>query len=246
MPRGKISVRTLGSGPRLVLVHGGIGPELSWERQLPLAERHTLVIPSRRGYEPSPKAERQDFEADVQDLDGLIEPGDRLVGFSYGGLSASIVAGRRPEAIAALVLIEPPLFALARDDPGVQRMIDLSSRFTSGDTDEDPEAHWRFLAVAGIKRPRNEADARAIERLTRLARHLRSPLDAEPDLAAVKAAGVPSLAVSGEHEPALETICDLIAERTGGQRLRLAGSGHAVQRAPRFNQRLEAFLAEAG
>ena len=29
------------------------------------------------------------------------------------------------------------------------------------------------LAVAGIKRPRNEADARAIERLTRLARHLR-------------------------------------------------------------------------
>jgi pimeloyl-ACP methyl ester carboxylesterase len=243
---GEIAVRTLGTGPRLVLVHGGIGPELSWERQLPLAERHTLVIPWRRGYEPSPLAERQDFEADVEDLDALVEPGDRLVGFSYGGLSASIVAGRRADELSALVLIEPPLFSLAPDDPQVRPMLELSSRFTSGETENDPEAHWQFLAVAGIKRPRDEAEARDIERLTRMARHLRPPLDAHPNLDAIRQAGLPTLSVSGEHNPGIDRICDLITERAGGERLRLAGSRHAVQRAPGFNERLEAFLAATG
>jgi pimeloyl-ACP methyl ester carboxylesterase len=240
--RVELAVRIEGQGPRLVLVHGGIGPELSWERQLPLADRWTLVIPWRRGYGESPPVERQDWEADVDDLDALVEPGDRLVGFSYGGLSASIVAGRRAEELAALVLIEPPLFALAPDDPLVRPMIELSSRFTSGETADDPDAHWRFLSVAGIERPRDEAEAREIEHLTRMARNLRPPVDARPDLAAVRAAGLRTLSVSGEHNPALDRLCDLIAEQTGGERLRLAGSRHAVQRAPGFNERLEAFL----
>ena len=244
MTSGEIVIRTLRRVPRLVLVHGGIGPELSWERQLPLAERHTLVIPWRRGYEPSPRAERQDFVADVKDLDRLVEPGDRLVGFSYGGLSASIVAGRRASELRALVLIEPPLFSLAPDDPLIAPMIELSSQFTSGATEDDPEAHWRFLSVAGIKRPRDEQEAREVEWLTRLARHLRPPLEARPDLAAVREAGLPTLTVSGEHNTGIERICDLIAERSGGARLRLAGSRHAVQRAAGFNERLESFLAD--
>ena len=246
MPQPEISVRTLGSGPRLVLVHGGIGPELSWEKQLPLADRYTLVIPSRRGYEPSPPAERQDWEVDTEDLDALVEPGDNLVGFSYGGVSAAIVAGRRPEAFRSLVLIEPALFSVAPDDPLVRDLVELSSRFVSGETEDDAEAHWRFLTTAGIPRPRDEGEAREIERLTRMARHLRHPAEANPDYDAIKAAGLPVLSVSGEHNPAIERVCDAIAERTGARRMRLAGSRHAVQRAPGFNERLEAFLGDAG
>ena len=49
--------------------------------------------------------------------------------------------------------------------------------------------------------------------------------------------------VSGEHNPAIERLCDLIAEEMGGERRRLAGSGHAVQRAPGFDELLEDFLA---
>ena len=239
----ELAVRVEGDGPRLVLVHGGAGPELSWEKQLPLAERWTLVMPWRRGYGDSPPAERQDWEADAEDLDALVESGDRLVAFSYGGLSASIVAGRRADELEALVLIEPPLFSVGPDDPQIRPMMELSARFTSGATDDDPEAHWRFLTMAGVKRPRDESDAREIERLTRHARHLRAPVDARPDLTAVRNAGLRTLAVSGEHNPAIERICDLIAEQAGGERLRMSGAGHPVQRVPGFNDRLEAFLA---
>ncbi len=239
----ELAVRVEGRGPRLVLVHGGVGPELSWERQLPLAERWTLVMPWRRGYGKSPSAERQDFEADADDLDALVEPGDRLVAFSYGGLSASVVAGRRADELEALVLIEPPLFALGPDDPRIRPMMELSAQFTSGATENDPEAHWRFLTMAGVKRPRDESEAREIGRLTRLARHLRAPVEAQPDLAAIREAGLRTLAVSGEHNPAIERICDLVAEQTAGKRLRMSGAGHPVQRVPGFNDRLEAFLA---
>jgi hypothetical protein len=96
--------------------------------------------------------------------------------------------------------------------------------------------------MAGVKRPRDGADARDIERLTRLARHLRAPVDARPDLEAVREAGLRTLSVSGEHNPAIERICDLIAEATGGERLRLPGAGHPVQRVAGFNERLDAFL----
>ena len=68
-------------------------------------------------------------------------------------------------------------------------------------------------------------------------------LDGGPaDLAAIAAAGVPSLVLSGEHDPALEAACDAVAEQLGAQRDRLPGAEHAVQRAPEFNRRLERFL----
>ena len=66
--------------------------------------------------------------------------------------------------------------------------------------------------------------------------------EANPDLAAVAAAGVPSLVLSGDHDPALEAACDTVAERLGAQRDRLPGAEHAVQRTPGFNRRLERFL----
>ena len=74
---------------------------------------------------------------------------------------------------------------------------------------------------------------------------LRPASEAQPDLDAVAAAGVPSLVLSGDHDPALEASCDALAERLGAQRDRLPGAGHAVQRAPGFNRRLERFLFAA-
>ena len=54
-------LETVGAGPRIVLVHGSGGTS-GWPAQRPLAERYTLVMPTRSGYPPNPPLERIDFE----------------------------------------------------------------------------------------------------------------------------------------------------------------------------------------
>jgi pimeloyl-ACP methyl ester carboxylesterase len=75
-----------GEGSPLMLVHGGAGPELTWAGQLELAARWTVIVPWRRGFVPSPKSVRQDFEIDAVDIEALLdcEGNAHLVGFSYG------------------------------------------------------------------------------------------------------------------------------------------------------------------
>jgi pimeloyl-ACP methyl ester carboxylesterase len=102
-------------------------------------------------------------------------------------------------------------------------------------------AAFEQLAVSAASEPEGEAPAD-------LEAALRPPWEAEPDLEAVAGAGVPALVVSGDHEPVLEEVCDSLATRLAAQRERLPGAGHAVQRTPEFNGRLERFLfaAESG
>jgi pimeloyl-ACP methyl ester carboxylesterase len=63
----------MGTGPRVLFVHGSLTTSRqSWEKQEPLAERWTLVIPDRRGYAPNAVAERSDFEEDAADIAPLV------------------------------------------------------------------------------------------------------------------------------------------------------------------------------
>jgi pimeloyl-ACP methyl ester carboxylesterase len=94
--KAELALRELGTGPTVVLVHGGMGPEITWERQELLAERWRLVIPKRRDFPGSAPAVRQDFEHDSYDLSPLLGDGAHLVGFSYGGVGAALLAQREP------------------------------------------------------------------------------------------------------------------------------------------------------
>jgi pimeloyl-ACP methyl ester carboxylesterase len=228
-----------------VLVHGGLPARVTWASQSALADRWSLIVPSRRGFPPSPAAPRQDFLADADDLAELIAevPGAvHLVGFSYGGLGAFFAAERLPQRVRSLTLIEVPLWSAAEDDESVRRLVALADRFPA--SADDAEAEREFLAVAGVDRNMlaGEEDVRqAIE----LARRLRSPREAKPRWDAITDAGIPALVVSGGHHVGLERLCDAIATRLAAQQARLRGAGHAVQRAPGFNTMLEEFLTAA-
>ena len=67
---------------------------------MPLAERFELVVVDRPGFPPNPPVERVDFEPDAELVAGLLEPGDHLVGHSYGGVISLLAAALRPEASA--------------------------------------------------------------------------------------------------------------------------------------------------
>src|SRR5215208_2750876 len=239
-----IAARRSGAGPEVLLVHGGAGPELTWERQAELAERFSLVIPWRRGYPPNPPVERQDFEADAADLRVLAGDRAHLVGFSYGGLGAALAAERAPERFASLTLIETPLWCVVVDDPEVRRVVELSSRFVdSSGTGAPPPPE--FLELAGMAPARSARAATELDRILDIARGMRSPAEAEVDLPAIGAA-MPSLVMSGDHSAGLEGLSDAIASELRAERAILPGAGHAVPRASGFNRRLGEFLAATG
>src|SRR5205809_6618077 len=118
-------VETVGSGPRVVLVHGSVGSGWStWWAQQPLAERFTLVVPDRPGSPPNPPVEYVDFEEQAPLVAELLEDGAHLVGHSYGGVISLYAAAHRLEAVRSLTLIEPPAFGVALDHPAVAALVE--------------------------------------------------------------------------------------------------------------------------
>ncbi len=244
-----LHVLELGRGPRVVLVHGSIydGPS-TWSRQLPLADRFHLVIPDRRGYGGSPDDGREDFAVDAADIGQLLGGGAHVVGHSYGGVVALVMAAQRPDEIRSLTVIEPPAFSVARGNPAVEASVAGLADWSARAATMPPEEYLRiFLTIVGIDASRLPSPLpRELARgAARLATH-RSPVEAGIPLDVLAAAPFPKLVVSGNHDPGVEAICDVLAQRLPAERAVIAGKGHAVQASGEpFNELLAAFILRA-
>ena len=106
-----------GTGPPLILLHGGTGDMTSWEPQLDaFSKRFRTIAYSRRLSHPNRNPDRaasDPAEADMMDLCGFMSclriESAHLVATSYGALVALKMALARPECVRSLVLAEPPL-----------------------------------------------------------------------------------------------------------------------------------------
>jgi pimeloyl-ACP methyl ester carboxylesterase len=229
---------------RLVLVHGSVvGGRATWTAQRPLADEFELVVVERPGFPPNPPVDRVDFEADARLVAGLLEPGDHLVGHSYGGVVALLAAASRPEAIASLTVIEPPATRVAVGIPVVEDFAEAGRLlYASGSTD-DPEIFLRrFLNAVGSELEPPRPLPPELEQGARALAVERGPWEAEIPLDALTAEPFPKLVVSGAHHPAFDAICDVLERELDAERLVLPGFGHAVQRHPEFNERLADFV----
>lgn len=237
-----LDIRVTGSGQPLLLVHGGSGRDETWHGQEPLAERWRVMLPARRGFPPGPAAERQDFEADAEDIGAILdrEPA-HCVGFSYGGVGLALAAAADPSRLLSLTLVEPPLLGLAADRPAVRELMATFAQAGSGDPDAQRQAQAAFEDLARIDIPDEDLRRAFLDARDR-APIPRPPGQARPDLDAIVAAGVPCLVVSGDHHPAHEAVCDALAERLSAERAHLPGAAHAIPHAPGFNDVLERFL----
>lgn len=240
----RLAVHEWGVGSRVVLIHGGgIGGRYAWRAQRPLTARWHLVAPDRLGHGDSPPG-RQDFEVDARLVAGqLLDERAHLVGHSYGGIVAALAAATRPENVASLTMVEPPAGGVARDDPEVAGF-NARVREVFRPATRDPVALLaRFFATAGVPLSPPDPLPPALENGARQLMGARPPDEAELPLGSLAAAGFPILVVSGGHAPALETICDRIAEGCGAERAVVRGADHVVQDtgAP-FNDLLEDFL----
>jgi pimeloyl-ACP methyl ester carboxylesterase len=239
-----IAVAREGSGPEVLFVHGGASPATTWAGLERLARRWTLTFAYRRGYPPSPPA-KQDFEVDASDLVPLLDSRPHLVAHSYGVLGALLAAARRPEDVSSLTLIEPPLYHLAGDDPGVARLKQLGDAALLDGLDADPTMLREFLRLAGAKNVDDGPLPEDVARGVRRAHGGRLPGEANPPLHVLRGAGIQSLVASGRHHEALERICDALAVELAARRIVVPGAGHFVPAAPGFADQLDRFLTAA-
>ena len=144
-------VQREGDGPEILLVHGGASPDTTWGALAPLRARWTLATVHRRGYPPSPPRVdgRHDFEADAADLLPLLASRPHVVAHSYGVLGTLIAAGRRPQDVRSLTLIEPPLYRVVHGDPEVERLERIGDAVLTDGLDTDPETLRAFLRISG-------------------------------------------------------------------------------------------------
>jgi pimeloyl-ACP methyl ester carboxylesterase len=237
-----VHVEVAGSGPRLVLVHGS-GGNSGWPAQRPLAERYTLVMPTRTGYPPNPPLERIDFDLQADELLEVLEPGDHLFGHSYGGIVALLAA--KSADLRSLTLAEPPAFGVAREHPAVAELVGKVAPLWPAEL--EPEPFLRAFVERIGAGPYNAPSPLTpeIESSVRALMAERGPWEAEIPFAELAVAPFPKLVVSGANSEAFDAVCDVLEQRLGAERAVLPGAGHSLQRAPGFNARLEEFLRNA-
>jgi pimeloyl-ACP methyl ester carboxylesterase len=244
-----LDVERLGSGPRVVLVHGSIvGAQRSWRKQRELAKAWTLCLPNRPGFGTSPELTRGDFDQEAPLIAELLGDSAHLVGHSYGAVIALLAAARRPAAVRSLIVSEPGLLRLAAGDPIADAMIAQGEEMYRRGPEIEPRDF--LLAFRSGVHSAHETPEQLPDWLERGARHAareRPPWHAEVPLDELSHTAFPKLVISGGHSPVFEAVCDRLAERLGGaERSIISGRQHTIPATGEpYNTRVHGFLARA-
>jgi pimeloyl-ACP methyl ester carboxylesterase len=227
---------------RLVLVHGSVrNGDFAWAAQADVRRSFELVVLNRPGFPPNPPEDRIDFEEHGRWVAEQLRPGDHLCGHSYGAV-VCLFAAEAARELRSLVLIEPPAFGLASDDPEVAAYADRQKAFWAAGPQEPRAFLAGFYELAG--RPVDLPDVLPADLLQGAQALIvqRGPWEAQPSLLNLRRSGLRALVVSGGWSPVFETVCDVVAEQLEAERCVYDGAGHNVQNAPGFNVGLSTFL----
>ncbi|MBA3657985.1 MAG: alpha/beta fold hydrolase [Gemmatimonadales bacterium] len=227
----------VGSGPPVVVLHGGPGASHDYLRPGfdTLADRHTLIFYDQRGggRSPVPREVPVGWTEQVADLEALRETWalERLTiaGYSWGGLLALLYALEHSDRVARLALVSPaPAWRAAREefersfghrtlDPLLQE--ERRALRESGLRERDPDRFQRRLfelSVAGYFA--DPAKARALTPFRVTGRTQQEvwaslgPYDLRLHLPTLR--GIASLVLHGEADPipisAARTTAELI------------------------------------
>lgn len=140
-----------GEGPPVVCLHANASTSGQWRPLMEqLSPRFRVLAPDTLGAGRSPEWPA-DREVTLSDEADFLEPvftkaGQRfsLVGHSYGAAVGLIAALTHPEEIRCLVLYEPTLFSLLREEsPGQEAFTDIMTVAESSANDIDAGDHHR-------------------------------------------------------------------------------------------------------
>jgi pimeloyl-ACP methyl ester carboxylesterase len=196
----RVTYRSAGSGPALLLLHGIAGSGRTWDEVVPwLAEDHTVIAPDLLGHGGSAKP-RGDYSlgayaSGARDLlSALGFDAATVVGHSLGGGIAMQFAYQFPERLERLVLVS---------SGGLGREVSLLLRAAAL-----PGAEWVLPVLAGVRL--DAAGAWVGRQLGRVGLRPASDLDE-------LASGFASLSDGEARQAFLHTVRAVID--TGGQRV---------------------------
>ena len=211
-----------------------------FDRQRPLADGYRLLVVDRRGYGSSPDVDRSDYDVDAADVVELLGEGAHVVGHSYGGVVAMLAAGRRPQAVRSLILIEPAAFRVAANHPAVVAALErMRQAVANVPPDSSPARYLRLSAEAmGVPLPELTRDHL---RAARTALRERPSWDAEIPVEPLASAAWPKLVITGTCDAAspeyrawvgeaMMACGGIVAERIGGILWRVPGAAHEPHR----------------
>jgi pimeloyl-ACP methyl ester carboxylesterase len=122
-----IAVECAGSGPTLVMVHGGIGDRTRWTPMFELlSSRFTVCAMDRRGHGLSGDSPDYSLAKEAEDVASVADSRAGTVfvlGHSYGGVSA-LEAMFLTNRISKLILYEPPVQEPVEHDLAVARQME--------------------------------------------------------------------------------------------------------------------------
>ena len=233
------------NAPDLVLLHGYTGHARSWDAFAEaMTDRYRVIALDQRGHgetawAPADQYGVADMTKDLVAFVGALGlEGFTLVGLSMGGMVAMDYAGARPEALAALVIVD---IAPAQHAPGAARIqagqavndifASRGEAFASARAQHSlpPEAHHRHRVDYSLMRLE---DGRWTWRYDRALRSITTLRRRDPD-ALWLACGdidVPTLVIRGDLSDVLspELAQRLVQTIPGARYAEVANSGHSV------------------
>ncbi len=264
--RLELGYSAVGIGTHVILLHSGGLSSRQWGRFAEeLAGGYRVVSPDFLGYgrsSPWPQDEEFHFILDALAIEALLdsipEP-VHLVGHSYGGFIALLVALHRPALVRSLAVFEPVAFGVLhsrRDPPGLSSLEAAGIESSLMDPRTGGQEPWLrafvdYWSGEGAWERLSEA-ARASFRAAgwKVFGEVRSLLLDRTPHQAYAMLSVPTLLLCGETSPiAARRVVALLAEAIPGARARtVAGAGHMgpLTHAAQVNGWIADHLAGAG
>ncbi|XVQ10541.1 alpha/beta fold hydrolase [Spirillospora sp. CA-255316] len=253
------------AAPPALFVHGvlswGTDDRYGFGAQRPLAADRRLLMMDRRGFGASPDtvSGRSDYEADADDIIGLLDRygGGHLVGHSYGGVAAMLAAGRRPDLVRSLALIQPGAMRPAERHPVVAEMLERARAAGGADGAPPGMTPEEFIRASteGLGLPVPDATPDRL-RAARTSMRERPCWDADVPLEPLATAPWPTLIITGTWEGAPElyhryageplmAAAGVIAEEIGAEHVRVPGFYPQVDQPALVNDALRGLWTKA-
>jgi pimeloyl-ACP methyl ester carboxylesterase len=235
------------AGEPLILVHGSWGDHHNWDLVTPkLAKTFRVLTYDRRGHSQSERPIGQGYvEEDITDLIELINHFNlspaHIVGSSYGASIVLKTAAKRPDLFRSLIIHEPPLFGLLKDDPDANealqivnvRMIEVLDLIAAGNIEKAAEEFTEkiVMGTGSWEKLPNEVKNTFIYNALTWDDEMHDPQSLQIDITTLSAFKKPALLSTGSESPFLFPLVieKLITALPHVKRITIEGAGHIPQ-----------------